>query len=287
MIDDGLDLENLETTSQAEIDTYLQQMWSHRGLVYEMTANSLWLDTRPDFAKLHRRGARLFGRIDGKLDPTRGPMTGLGLLFDYIYLGWEVGILNQIDSLKSRQVSKAQIMELVMAAQIWSGMRGLESVYRAAGLYLRDYQDSPTPAGFPEGWSVDPDAFKCGLDMSTLEVTPADERNLIDWYMRTLGEVPCSITFGLKYHPTFIKANRAKWENAFKSALPKQMMPYLMLRHNTVVGNKDGIREGALLGRAWGMSRGWIINAVTVAAFYFTGTEGLYAVNDAVADILD
>ena len=102
MIDDGLNLDNIEETSQQEIDTYLQQMWRHRGMLYEMTANSVWLDTRPDFAKLHRRGARLFGRIDGKLDPTRGPMTGLGLLFDYICLGWEVGILNQIDSLRFR-----------------------------------------------------------------------------------------------------------------------------------------------------------------------------------------
>jgi hypothetical protein len=49
----------------------------------------VWLDTWPDFAGLHRRSARLFGRIDGKLDPTRGPMAGLGLFFDYICMGWE------------------------------------------------------------------------------------------------------------------------------------------------------------------------------------------------------
>jgi hypothetical protein len=287
MIDDGLNLDNIEETSQQEIDTYLQQMWRHRGMVYEMTANSVWLDTRPDFAKLHRRGARLFGRIDGKLDPTRGPMTGLGLLFDYICLGWEVGILNQIDSLRSRNVSKAQIMELIMAAQIWSGMRGLESVYRAAGMYLRDYQDSPTPAGFPEGWAVDPAAFKCGLDLSTLELTEQDLANLTGWYTRTLGEVPRSVTFAAKYHPGFLKANRAKWEGAFRDGLPKQMMPYLMLRHNTIVGNRDGIREAALLGKAWGMSKGWMINAVMVGVFYFTGTEGLYAANDALAELFE
>jgi hypothetical protein len=288
LIDDGLDLDNIDETSQDEIDAYLTQMWRHRGLVYEMTANSIWLDNRPDFTKLHRRGARLFGRIEGKLDPTRGPLTGIGLLFDYIFLGWEVGILNQIDQLKMRNVSKAQIVELVMAAQIWSGMRGLESVYRAAGMFLRDYPENPSPpAAFPDGWTVDPEAFKCGLDMSTVEPTPQDIANIQDWYMRTIGEVPRSISFAAKYHPGFLKANRAKWENAFRAALPKQMMPYLMLRHNTIVGNRDGIREGALLGKAWGMTTGWIINAVMVGAFYFTGTEGLYAVNDALADVLD
>ena len=89
MIDDGLNLECIEETTQAEIETYLQQMWRHRALLYEMTANSVWLDTWPDFARLHRRSARLLGRIDGKLDPTRGPMAGLGLFFDYICMGWE------------------------------------------------------------------------------------------------------------------------------------------------------------------------------------------------------
>jgi len=105
--------------------------------------------------------------------------------------------------------------------------------------------------------------------------------------MRTLGEVPRSVTFAARYHPAFLKANRAKWERAFRHALPKQMMPYLMLRHNTVVGNRDGIREAALLGHAWGMTLGWMINAVTVAAYYFTGTEGLYVANDALADLFE
>src|ERR1044072_6476183 len=119
MLDDGLNLDVLDTTSQAEIDTYLGVMRRTHAPLYEMTANALWLDSRPDFAKLHRRGARIFGRVDGVLDALRGPMVGIALLFDYILMGSEDGILNQIDSLEFRKVSKAQIMEVVMAAQIW------------------------------------------------------------------------------------------------------------------------------------------------------------------------
>ena len=76
MIDDGLNLSVLDVTTQAEIDTYLGVMRRTHGPLYEMTSNALWLDSRPDFVKLHRRGARIFGRVNGVLDPVRGPLTG-------------------------------------------------------------------------------------------------------------------------------------------------------------------------------------------------------------------
>jgi hypothetical protein len=286
MIDDGLNLNVLDETTQVEIDTYLGVMRRTHAPLYEMTSNALWLDSRPDFVKLHRRGARIFGRVDGVLDPVRGPLTGLSLLFDYILLGWEDGILNQIDSLKFRKVSKAQIMEIVMAAQIWGGMKSLQCVYRAANTYLREYQDSPTPAAFPPGWAPDTDAFKSGLDLSTLQFTDEDRANLLNWYQRTLGEVPRSVQFAAKHNPAFLKAYRLKWENAFKGALPKQMMPVMMLRNNAIAGRRDGMREAALLAKAWGVTRHWIVYTVTHVAYYFIGLEGLYAAEDALGELL-
>src|SRR5207302_1297013 len=180
------------------------------------------------------------------------------------------------------KVSKAQIMEVVMAAQIWGGMKALQSVYRAAHMYLRDYQDSPSPALFPAGWAPDSQAFAAGLDLSTLELTPTDRAALFEWYERTLGLVPRSVQFAARYNPTFLKAYRLKWENAFKGGLPKQMMPLFMLRNCTMHGRIDGIREAALLGKAWGIENHWIIFTVTHVAYYFTGLEGLAAVDEAL-----
>jgi hypothetical protein len=286
MIDDGLNLSVLDETTRVEIDTYLGVMRRSHAPLYEMTSNALWLDSRPDFVKLHRRGARIFGRVDGVLDPVRGPLTGLSLLFDYILLGWEDGILNQIDSLKFRKISKAQIMEIVMAAQIWGGMKSLQCVYRAANVYLREYQDSPTPALFPPGWAPDADAFKSGLDLSTLEFTGSDQANLWNWYQRTVGKVPRSVQFAATYNPAFLKAYRLKWENALRGALPKQMMPMLMLRNCAITGRREGMREAALLAKAWGVARPWIVYTVTHMAYYFIGLEGLYAAEDALGDLL-
>ena len=286
MIDDGLNLSVLDVTTPEEIDTYLGVMRRTHGPLYEMTSNALWLDARPDFVKLHRRGARIFGRVNGVLDPVRGPMTGVSLLFDYILLGWEDGILNQIDSLKFRKVSKAQIMEVVMAAQIWGGMKSLQCVYRAANVYLREYQDSSTAAAFPSGWAPDGEAFKAGLDLSTLEMTDSDRQHLVDWYERTIGVVPRSVQFALRYNPSFLKAYRLKWENAFRGALPKQMMPLFMLRTSAIYGREDGMREATLLARAWGVEREWVIHSLTHVAYYFVGLEGLDAADRAVGELL-
>jgi hypothetical protein len=69
--------------------------------------------------------------------------------------------------------------------------------------------------------------------------------------------------------------------------LPKQVVPYVGLRHHTMTGNREGLREAALLAHAWGVSKRWIVQAITGTAFYFTGFEGLYAVEDAIGDVLD
>jgi hypothetical protein len=69
--------------------------------------------------------------------------------------------------------------------------------------------------------------------------------------------------------------------------VPKQIAPYQMLRHHTTTGSRDGLREAALLARAWGIDKHWLIKGIVGTAFYFTGFEGLYAAYDVVDPILE
>jgi hypothetical protein len=64
------------------------------------------------------------------------------------------------------------------------------------------------------------------------------------------------------------------------------VVPLMMLRHHTIQGDRPGLRESALLGKAWGMTTEWLEFSITATAFLFTGTEGLYAAHDAVEDLL-
>lgn len=279
---EGLDLTRIGEITQEEIDLNLTSVWRWRGPLYEMYANSLMLDFAPDFAKLHRWASDMYGR------PQIENVITLSLqnIHSYIMLGWETGILNEFHTLRRNGMTKAQLMEAVMFTQLTAGMRGLGHVYRAIGDLLPVWSDPTTPAPFPEGWAPDPDAFKAGLDLSTRNMTPEDIRNLTGWYERTIGYLPDSIAFGLKHHPEFVKVNRAKWETAIRT-LPKQVAPYMMLRHHTITGNREGLREAAQLAHAWGITKQRIVQGITGTAFYFTGFEGLYAVNEAIGDLLD
>jgi hypothetical protein len=174
-----------------------------------------------------------------------------------------------------------------MTAQLSAGMRGMECVYRAVGTLLRDFQDPPTPAAFPAGWAPDMAAFRAGLDMSTRELTDADRKALEAWYQTTIGEVPRWVTFFAKYYPQFLKAYRLKWEAAFRGALPKQMMPLLMLRHSILMAYPAGIREAALLGKAWGVSRDWLVSTVACSAYYHGGPSSLSLAEEALSDVFD
>jgi hypothetical protein len=280
---EGLDLSQMDSITNEEIDSNLMHVYGWRGGTYEFGANALMLDYAPDFAKLHRAGSDLFGRPD----PVNIILLGIGNMASYVMMGWETGIVNQVISLRRNGMPKEQIMELVMFAQIYAGMRGLGHFFRAAGAMLPAIGEPPNPpAPFPANWNVDPDAFKCGLDFSTLEVTESDRANILDWYERTLGYVPKSIELGLRYHPEFVKINRGKWECAIKT-LPKQVAPYLMLRLQIVEGSVSGLRDAALLGRAWGMTRDQLVKCLTSSAFYFSSFEGLSTAFEAIEEILE
>jgi hypothetical protein len=280
---EGLDLSNLQATSEDEVNANLIAIWSWRGPLYEMSITSLMLDYAPDFAKLNRWGSNFFGR------PSKVNIVLLSCqnIHSYMMFGWETGILNEFHTLRRNGMSKERIMELVMFSQLYAGMRGLGHVFRAVGEALPAFAPPEEPlAPFPPGWEPDPQAFSAGLDLSTPRLTDSDRRNLTDWYEQTIGYVPKSVQFGLKYHPDFTKVNRAKWEVAIKT-LPKQLAPYLMLRHHTITGSVEGLRESALLAKAWGVTRELVIMAISNSVMFFTNLEGFYAPHEALDDLLD
>jgi hypothetical protein len=260
------------------------------GLMYQSTADSVMLDHRPDYARFFYEGLRSFRtRLESTGTETNNPVqltiTSFQHLPMYILYGWETGIYNEFRHLQSRGLSKAQLMELVMFAQLQAGMRGLQLVYNAVGRYLPDWRDGPGEVPLPEGWAADPDAFKAGLDLSVRELTAADRDAVTGWYERTIGYVPNSVLFAMRYHPEFYKWHRARWEVIFQK-LPKQTAPYVMLRQHMLTGNTDALREAVLLGKAWGITREWLVHGLCVSAYY-TGFEELYLAHAAVEDILE
>jgi hypothetical protein len=286
---EGLDLDNLDVTTDDEIDAQLAAQRKRRGPLdpgpmYATTAFSVWLYTRPDLAKLHMRTIKGWGSKGLKPIITAGSFTNM---HTYINQGWMTGIENCTRGLQIQGVRKAQLIEAIMHAQLSAGIRGLQHVYLAIGILLGDYVERPEPPDWPEGWASDPGAFKCGMDYSTRELTALDRKAIFEWYEKNVGEVPKRIEFVAKHDPETLKNWRAQYESTFKGALPKQMWPYLSLRHCTVVGDRGGIREAALLGKNWGMTDAYIFHTVMEAAYFFTGWERLDMAAEFLEQVLD
>jgi hypothetical protein len=279
---EGMDVFTIDSTTSDEVDAHLAHVLGRRGPLYDLSASALMLDYAPGFAKLHRRMADLLGRPD----PVNILLLGTQNVASYMMLGWETGLVNQFISNRRNGLTHEQNMELVMFTQLYAGMRGLGHVYRAVGGFLPSLAAPTTSPTFAPGWTPDPEAFRSGLDLSTREMTAADRKNLERWYEKNIGYLPESICFGLKYHPEFVKVNRAKWEVAIRT-LPKQFAPHLMIRLNMMSGNVDGVKEAVLLGRSWGITREYLVKGIVASVGYCTGPEGLYAPAAAVEDILD
>ena len=283
-----IDMTKLDTVTPEELGERLSYLWRDRRPLYNVYSEALMLDYAPDYWKRSRWGFSLFG------NPDRVAVVLLAIqnIHTYTMLGWETGIRNESDNMRRNGCTRAQLMELVMFTQLYGGMRGLGHTYHAIGHLLAVWGDPPSLPNdyselvWPDGWAVDQDAFKCGLDLTTRELTDGDRKSLTDWYEKTIGYLPNSVKWGMKYHPEWVKVNRSKWEVVIKT-LPKQVVPYLMLRHHTVTGNTEGLRESALLAKSWGITPELIVRGITCTANYFTNFEGLYAVHDALEGILD
>ncbi len=296
----GLNVDNLDETTEEEINTFLtsSRIGGHEsvhgkrivrgpldpGPRYDMTANSIWLYTRPDCAKLHSRvlaGWRTLGINSGILTASSSAN-----LHTYINQAWEIGVENCMRGMQMRGYTKAQLMEVIMHAQMSAGIRGLEVVSRAIGIILGDYVEKDVKIDWPAGWEPDMPAFYAGLDKTKIELTPQDLKNIEEWYEKTIGWQPPRIRFMAKHEPVTLKSWRAKWEGVFRGALPKQMMPYLSLRHNITAGNGQGLKEAALLAKAWGVTNEIISNTVIQGAYYFTGWERMDLAEEVLADVL-
>jgi alkylhydroperoxidase/carboxymuconolactone decarboxylase family protein YurZ len=260
------------------------------GLMYQSTADSIMLDHRPDYARSFYEGLRAFRT---RLEQTQTEndnavqltITSFQHLPMYILYGWETGIYNEFRHLQSRGLSKAQLMELVMFAQLQAGMRGLQHVSNAVGRYLPDWSDGPGQVPLPAGWAADPEAFRAGLDLSVRGLNAADRAAITAWYERTIGSVPNSVMFAMAHHPEFYKWHRARWEIIFQK-LPKQTAPYVMIRQHMLTGNHAALREAVQLGKAWGITREWLVHGFIVTAYY-TGFEALSRAYAVVEDLLD
>jgi hypothetical protein len=273
---DGMNLLEPDITTDEEIAQF-RQFYSY-AKKEQNKSYEFWLEFRPDVLKRHK--LRTATRTVG----PAYPIPALAALHQYVISAFRDGIGYEIELARTMGARRGDVLDTISVAFIHSGHPGMYKVTRHADA-LRDYAELTDVERFPPNWSFDTGAFDSGMDYSVQEASPEDLRRLTDWYERVPGEVPKHVRFLADNRPDLLKAYRNRYEHAIRQSLPAQMLPFLMLHYNAVRGFKDGIRENVLLGKALGMTRPQLLNAICLAELH-GGAEVFDAVTQAAGDIL-
>jgi hypothetical protein len=237
-----------------------------------------WLEFGPDVLKRHK--LRTITRTVG----PAYPIPALAAMHQYVVVGFRDGIGYEIELARMMGASRGDVLDTISVAFMHSGHPGMYQATNHADA-LRDYKEVAGAERFPPDWSFQPDAFDSGMDYSVKEASSEDMRRLTDWYERVPGEVPKHVRFLAENRPDLLKAHRNRYEHAIRESLPAQMLPFLMLHYNAGRGFRDGIRENVLLGRALGMTRPQLLNAICLAELH-GGAEVFDIVTEAAGDVL-
>ena len=276
----GLDLSHPDEITDEERQRFSQAFLSYGGRPH--LGLNFWLDDRIDILKRYRLwSGTITNRAAG--DRIMYSPNGYGFVYLYGITGYDAGV-NYIVHMEQQQgFTKEQVLEGIATAFVWLGPRGMESV--AKGLASYEWIQPAGRPSFPDNWSADPDAFRSGLDFRAPELTAAELAQLKAWYARVEGEVPAYVDFLAAHGGKLLKAYRQRFELTLRT-LPKQIMPYVMIHIDVMRGNRDGIREGVLLARGFGMTKAQTLEAIAWGMFY-GGVETGSIVDEVASDILD
>ena len=276
----GLNLDRPEVTTQDEIDEFRRVSAVQLGV--QQDGLDFWLDNDPEALKRYRLWAHhLRVRED---DEASNKFSPSGITIIYLYAMTEF-----VDGLRycfhgaSRTLTKPHILEQIALAVRWGGPRALATIGRAAAAH--GFPEPIEPAVWPRGWGPDPDAFKSGADFTTRDASDDDVRKILDWYERVTGEVPRHVSLLARTRPDLLKAYRQRFENTIR-LLPKQTEPWASLQLCMLRGFGAGIREALLLGRAWGITRPQMFEAISWGTFYGC-QESLSLVDEVAGDLVD
>lgn len=278
----GMDLSNVETVTDEELDEY--RSFTRTSKSFGTPHEDFWFANRPPVAK--RKFLTIF-TADGQAGRAYQIRNTLAVLHYYAIVAYRDGILFATRTARHEGATKGHVLDTLSIAYTHAHAIGLNAVAEVGQQYLEEWHDGPpTKQLFPDGWTYDPEAFASGLDFGNPVMSEAEKKLLVEWYEKNVGELPGYVRLLLRFRPNFLKAHRCRFETAIE-AMPKQMMPHLMVHYNVVRGFPEGIREGVLLGRTFGMRPSELVDAMCRAASMAGGPDSLSIAENAAGDVLE
>lgn len=211
------------------------------------------------------------------------------LLFlpSYVVAGYEPGVLYEVIGCHKTGVTRQQVLDAIALGFVHAGPMGMNGIAKGTDEYLTKWtQDiTTTDTIWPQGWHVDGDAFKAGLDFSTPGMTPEEIARLEQWYKTHQGEVPAYVPFFAKHNPEALKACRARYERAVNT-IPKQMIPLMMFHTAAMQKAEPAMRRYAFQAKSYGVKKSEMMEVITFMLLY-TGDLTSDGMVGALASVID
>jgi hypothetical protein len=255
---------------------------------------SLMFDARPDVLKryrLHMNTLLAGADLEHPL-PSKSPIFTLLWGHYYITQGYDEGTIADMLAARARGARKAEVAHLLGLAWFHGGNIGINNTARLADAWMRAWDPGDGAPGltWPDGWEVNPDVFRCGVDFSRPpegEPLPADEVMAIEaWHRRWEGGVPAYVSFLGTYFPTALRTYRARYETAMEGALPAQMVALLQLHLASVWACPDALRRALHLASRLDITRDQAVQVIAFTQLYLSHI-GMDAAVRGIEDVLE
>jgi hypothetical protein len=282
----GMNVYEPEVTTSEELDAFFG--FSDQPTGRPLASYEMWAHLRPDVLK------RLLAYVH-QIHESEDFSCPLPYLNIYTVGGWSEGakyimtICQPQTFLSGVGYTRDAIVETLAVsfylAPTWGTVVTAKAVQEALADYVEPSPEAPSP--YPEGWAIEPEKLKAGLDYSTPDLTKDDLDKLRDWYLRVTGEVPTTVELYAKYRPNLLKAERNRWENIVRTGLPNQMFAYLLIHYEVFRGNVPGTRDALLLARGLGMAKQHAVDAVFYIGSFLGGLGTIASVAEPIQEVIE
>jgi hypothetical protein len=151
----------------------------------------------------------------------------------YATLPYAEGVLGDLLIAQRVGGTRQDVADILAMSFLHGGPHGMNLTARTLAPVMRESAErdsTPSPGiQWPDGWTADASAFRCGVDFSTecpdsIEAAAAEVKQIQEWYRRVQGEVPRYVDFLAKHYPRALRAFRARYESSLAGSLPKQFI---------------------------------------------------------------
>jgi hypothetical protein len=192
----------------------------------------------------------------------------------YATLPYPEGVAGDLFVARQFGGKKQEVADILALAFLHAGPFGMNASARSADEYMQSWDPADDGPGvrWPDGWDVDADAFRCGIDFARAddrnEIFADDLEKIEKWHRRVQGDVPQYVQFLATHYPLALKAFRARYESSTEGTLPKQFIALCHVHLAACWSRPNALRRAVHMAKYFGVERDHVIQVIGLSMLY-------------------